>query len=49
MTMMFIAERKTVQDKLILLNGKELDEVDAFIEDLFARRRKFAESVRECE
>ena len=47
--MMFIAERKTVQDKLILLNGKELDEVDAFIEALFARRRKIADNIRERE
>jgi hypothetical protein len=46
---MFIAERKTVQDKLILLNGKELDEVDAFIEELFARRRKIADNIRERE
>lgn len=45
--MMFIAERKRVQDKLVLLNGKELDEVDAFIEELFSRRRKFVEFAKE--
>lgn len=45
--MMFVVERKRLQDKLVLLNGKELDEVDAFIEDLFARRRKFAEFAKE--
>lgn len=45
--MMFVGERKRVQDKLVLLNGKELDEVDAFIEELFSRRRKFAEFAKE--
>lgn len=45
--MMLVGERKRVQDKLVLLNGKELDEVDAFIENLFARRRKFAEFAKE--
>lgn len=43
--MMFVAERKRVQDKLVLLNGKELDEVDAFIEELFIRRRKIVEVI----
>ena len=47
--MMFVVERKRVQDKLVLLNGKELDEVDAFIEHLFEHRRKFAENIRERE
>lgn len=41
--MILIEERKRVQDKLVLLNGKELDEVDNFIEELFATRRRFAE------
>lgn len=47
--MMFVVERKRLQDKLVLLNGKELDEVDAFIEELFAVRRKIAESICERE
>ena len=45
MTVLFITERKRVQDKLVLLNGKELDEVDAYIEELFIRRRKIVEAV----
>lgn len=45
--MVFIEERKRVQDKLVLLNGKELDEVDNFIEELFARRRRIVEAVKE--
>lgn len=47
--MMFVQERKRLQDKLVLLNGKELDEVDAFVEELFAIRRKFADNIRGCE
>lgn len=45
--MLSIEERKRVQDKLILLDGKELAEVDEFIEQLIERRRRIAESLRD--
>lgn len=45
--MLNVEERKRVQDKLVLLNGKELDEVDAFVEELFIRRRRIVEFARE--
>lgn len=44
---MLIAERKRIQDKLVLLNGKELDEVDVYIEYLIAQRRKITAAVKE--
>lgn len=47
--MLYIDERKRVQDKLVLLTGKELAEVDRCIEDLIARRRRIADNVRDCE
>lgn len=47
--MILIEERKRIQDKLVLLNGKELAEVDAFVEELFSKRRKFADIIRERE
>ena len=49
MIVLNIEKRKSLQDKLILLNGKELDEVDTFIERLFERRRRAVDFVRECE
>lgn len=49
MIVLNIEKRKSLQDKLILLNGKELDEVDTFIEGLFERRRRAVDIVRECE
>lgn len=45
--MLNVEERKRVQDKLVLLNGKELGEVDAFVEELFIRRRRIVELARE--
>ena len=44
--MMNIEERKRLQDKLILLNRKELEEVDRHIDEMIAARRKFADIVR---
>ena len=45
--MLNVEERKRLQDKLVLLNGKELDEVDAFVEELFIRRRRVVELAKE--
>lgn len=45
--MMNAEERQRLQRKLFLLTGAELAEVDSRLEEIIARRRRFAENV--CE